>query len=119
MHLQPSAGLSRPVGEAIVNMLFPQGEDGRIPIVAVTGTNGKTTATRFITHLLKGTGKQSHDLHRRDYIDDRRIDCDDCSASQSRPNGLAQSIGGNGRLETARGGSSAKGSASTGATWPW
>ena len=66
MHLEPSVGISRPVGEAIVDMLFPDGENGRIPIVAVTGVNGKTTTTRFIAHILRGTGKtRGHDLHRR------------------------------------------------------
>ena len=66
MHLEPSVGISRPVGEAIVAMLFPDGENGRIPIVAVTGVNGKTTTTRFIAHILRGTGHaRGHDLHRR------------------------------------------------------
>ena len=50
MHLQPSVGISRPVGEAIVDTLFPDGDEGRIPVVAVTGVNGKTTTTRFIAH---------------------------------------------------------------------
>src|SRR5579875_145213 len=53
MHLEPSAGQPRPVGEAIVNMLFPQGETGRIPLIAVTGVNGKTTTTRLLAHILR------------------------------------------------------------------
>ena len=66
MHLEPSAGISRPVGEAIVATLFPDGDDGRIPIAAVTGTNGKTTTTRFIAHILRGDRlARGHDLHRR------------------------------------------------------
>ena len=66
MHLEPSVGISRPVGEAIADLLFPRGETGRIPIVAVTGVNGKTTTTRFIAHVLRGTGKTvGHDLHGR------------------------------------------------------
>ena len=66
MHLEPSAGKPRPVGEAIVDSLFPDGENGRIPIVAVTGVNGKTTTTRFIAHILRSLGPQGrHDLHRR------------------------------------------------------
>ena len=56
MHLEPSVGISRPVGEAIVDTLFPEGDEGRIPVVAVTGVNGKTTTTRFIAHILKGMG---------------------------------------------------------------
>ncbi|MBV5274121.1 MAG: cyanophycin synthetase [Lamprocystis purpurea] len=56
MHLEPSAGSPRPVGEAILDALFPPGADGRIPVVAVTGVEGKTTTTRLIAHLLDGTG---------------------------------------------------------------
>ena len=47
------------VGEAIVDSMFPQGETGRIPIVAVTGVNGKTTTTRFIAHMLRSLGAQA------------------------------------------------------------
>jgi cyanophycin synthetase len=58
MHLEPSAGQPRPVGEAIVNMLFADGQTGRIPLIAVTGVNGKTTTTRLIAHLLASGGRQ-------------------------------------------------------------
>jgi cyanophycin synthetase len=54
MHEHPSAGQARPAGEAIVASLFPEG-DGRIPIVSVTGTNGKTSTTRMIAHVLGRT----------------------------------------------------------------
>jgi cyanophycin synthetase len=50
MHVYPSGGKSRPVGEAIVDMLFPKGAPARVPLIAVTGTNGKTTVTRMIAH---------------------------------------------------------------------
>jgi len=56
MHLAPVRGRSRDVGDAIVRAMFPGGSDGRIPTVAVTGTNGKTTVTRLTAHLLAGTG---------------------------------------------------------------
>jgi cyanophycin synthetase len=56
MHLTPSFGKGRLVGEAIVDHLFPAGEDGRIPVVAVTGTNGKTTTARLIAHLFAASG---------------------------------------------------------------
>src|SRR5690606_5623679 len=48
MHLSPSGGLARNVAESIVDMLYPTGAPSRIPLVAVTGTNGKTTVTRLI-----------------------------------------------------------------------
>ncbi|MCB1277920.1 cyanophycin synthetase [Prosthecobacter sp.] len=57
IHLKPAVGQGRPVGEAIVDMLFPEGEDGRIPVIGITGTHGKTTATKLVAHLLKSTGK--------------------------------------------------------------
>lgn len=57
MHVSPSEGQARAVGDAIVSHLFPQGEDGRIPICAVTGTNGKTTVTRLLGHVLGGAGE--------------------------------------------------------------
>lgn len=56
MHLEPTHGTPRAVGEAIVDMMFPNGGDGRIPLVAVTGTNGKTTTVRLIAHLIKYGG---------------------------------------------------------------
>ncbi len=56
MHLSPSYGKGRAVGEAIVDQMFPAGDDGRIPVVAVTGTNGKTTTVRLIAHLFTQGG---------------------------------------------------------------
>jgi cyanophycin synthetase len=56
MHLAPVQGRSRDVGDAIVRAMFPDGSDGRIPTVAVTGTNGKTTVARLTAFLLAGGG---------------------------------------------------------------
>jgi cyanophycin synthetase len=53
----PSFGKGRAVGEAVIRRCSP-GDDGRIPVVAVTGTNGKTTTVRLIAHLLEGSGKR-------------------------------------------------------------
>ncbi len=57
MHTHPTEGHPRHVGRAVVDMLFPPGSNARVPIVAVTGTNGKTTTTRMISHIMKTTGK--------------------------------------------------------------
>ena len=57
MHCFPSEGKPRDVGAAIVERLYPKGETGRIPIISITGTNGKTTVTRMIGHVLQDFGK--------------------------------------------------------------
>lgn len=56
MHIQPSHGLPRNVAEPVIDMLFPKGTTGRIPIIAITGTNGKTTTTRLTAHICKSAG---------------------------------------------------------------
>ncbi|MEP6675097.1 MAG: cyanophycin synthetase [Ferruginibacter sp.] len=58
MHIEPAVGLARNVAEPVVDMLFPKGSAGRIPIIAVTGTNGKTTTTRLAAHIAKSAGKK-------------------------------------------------------------
>lgn len=57
MHLKPAEGKPRPVGEAIANHLFPKGENGRIPIVGITGSKGKTTVARLLADLVQLTGQ--------------------------------------------------------------
>lgn len=56
MHLAPSDGIARNVAEHVINMLFPPGTPSRVPVIAVTGTNGKTTTTRLIAHIVKNSG---------------------------------------------------------------
>ena len=105
MHLSPSFGQGRPVGKAIVASLFAAGDDGRIPVVAVTGTNGKTTTVRMIAHLL-GTNGARVGMTTTDgvYIDNERIDTGDCAGPQSARNVLAHPDVDAAVLETARGG---------------
>lgn len=57
MHVAPSVGLSRNVAAPVIDMLFPPGTPCRIPIIAITGTNGKTTTTRLTAHIYRQTGK--------------------------------------------------------------
>ena len=74
MHTHPSEGEPRPVARAVVEALFPSGSSGRVPIVAVTGTNGKTTTTRMVAHLLRAAGHRVG-LTTTDgtYLDDRLL----------------------------------------------
>lgn len=57
MHLAPSAGKAQPVAEAILDMLYPNEQNGRIPIFSVTGTNGKTSVTRMLHKIFAHGGK--------------------------------------------------------------
>jgi len=56
MHLSPSEGIGRNVAEHVIDMLYPPGTPSRVPIFSITGTNGKTTVTRLIAHVLRGSG---------------------------------------------------------------
>jgi cyanophycin synthetase len=105
MHLNPSYGKGRAVGEAIVATMFADGDDGRIPVVAVAGTNGKTTTVRLIAHILGGKheciGMTTTDGV---YVDNERIDTGDCSGPRSARNILGHPDVDAAVFETARGG---------------
>ncbi len=105
MHLQPSAGKPRPVGNAIIQAMFGRGDDARIPIVAVTGTNGKTTTTRCIAHLLQRSGRRvGVTCTDGIYVEGRRIDTGDCAGPKSARVVLSHPRVDAAVLETARGG---------------
>ncbi|MGB6006505.1 cyanophycin synthetase [Castellaniella sp.] len=105
MHLTPSYGTGRDVGAAMVDTLYGPGEDGRIPVVAVTGTNGKTTTVRLLAHLCARPGvcvgmTNSDGV----YVGARRIDTGDCSGPRSARNVLLHPDVDMAVFETARGG---------------
>jgi len=105
MHLSPSFGKGRNVGEAVINHMYPNGDDGRIPIVAVTGTNGKTTTVRLTSHLLKQHGWRVGMTNTDGvYVNGRQIDSGDCSGPRSARNVLMHPDADAAVFETARGG---------------
>ncbi|MBL8303295.1 MAG: cyanophycin synthetase, partial [Ideonella sp.] len=105
MHLSPSYGKGRAVGDAMVANLFPHGEDGRIPVVAVTGTNGKTTTARLIGHLLASSGLRVGMTNTDGvYVEGRQIDSGDCAGPKSARNVLMHPDVDAAVFETARGG---------------
>ena len=105
MHLAPSFGKARNVGQPMVDLLFPAHDDGRIPVVAVTGTNGKTTTTRLIAHIFSAQGLRVGMTNTDGvYVAGRQIDSGDCSGPKSARNVLAHPEVDAAVLECARGG---------------
>ena len=108
MHLSPSFGKGRDVGKAVIEHMFPasgKGGNGRIPVIAVTGTNGKTTTVRLTAHLLKANGLRVGMTNTDGvYVNGRQIDSGDCSGPRSARNVLAHPDVDAAVLETARGG---------------
>jgi cyanophycin synthetase len=95
MHLEPTIGSPRNVGAAIVDTLFAPGDEGRIPVAAVTGTNGKSTVVRLLSHLATtGGATVGTTCTEGIWVGGRQIDGGDCSGPAS-----ARRV-----LETARGG---------------
>lgn len=105
MHLDPSFGKGRPVGEAIVGMMFPDGDNARIPVVAIAGTNGKTTTSRLIGRIFEANGLRVG-MTSTDgiYVEGKRIDTGDCSGPRSARNVLMHPDVDAAVFETARGG---------------
>jgi cyanophycin synthetase len=105
MHLAPAYGRARDVGRPIVDMLYPDRAPSRIPIVAVTGTNGKTTVTRLIAHMYETARKVvGMTTTEGTYIGRERIIRGDCSGPQSARAVLLHPRVEVAVLETARGG---------------
>jgi cyanophycin synthetase len=105
MHLHPAEGTPRQVGRPIVEMLYPDGTPSRIPIIAVTGTNGKTTVTRLISHMYE-TAHRVVGMTCTDgiYINSKPIVKGDCSGPKSAQTILLHPQIEVAVLETARGG---------------
>jgi len=84
MHTNPTEGEPQYVAKAVIDMLFPQGTPARIPIIAVTGSNGKTTTARMIAHIMKGLGhKVGMTTTDGIYIDGRLVKQADASGPRS------------------------------------
>ena len=105
MHLAPTGGLPRNVAAHVIDKLFPQGASSKIPIIAVTGTNGKTTTTRLIAHLAKMKGfKVGYTTSDGVYIQNRLLMKGDCTGPASAEFVLKDPTVDFAVLECARGG---------------
>ena len=105
MHVAPSEGKPRDAAGPVIDMLFPQGAPSRVPIAAITGTNGKTTTSRMLAHIAKMTGF-TPGLTTTDgvYIDGQRTVAGDMTGPVSARMVLADPQIDFAVLETARGG---------------
>lgn len=105
MHLAPTDGLPRNVAEPVVDMLFPSGSNARIPIIAVSGTNGKTTTTRLMAHMVKNMGyKVGYTTTDGIYIQNELVERGDCTGPLSTEFVLKDPTVNFAVLECARGG---------------
>lgn len=105
MHTHPSKGIARDVSTPLLDMLFPDNSNGRIPLVAVTGTNGKTTTTRLIAHMAQKAGKSvGYTTTEGIYINGHLVTEGDCTGPQSAQTILADPMVDYAVLECARGG---------------
>jgi cyanophycin synthetase len=105
MHLAPTSGLPRNVAAPVIDKLFPKGDTGRIPIIAITGTNGKTTTTRLIAHIVKMNGyRVGYTTSDGVYIQNRLLMKGDCTGPASTEFVLKDPTVNFAVLECARGG---------------
>jgi len=105
MHLDPTEGIARNVAEPVIDMLYPPGSTARIPIIAVSGTNGKTTTTRLIAHIVKQQGyKVGYTTTDGVYIQNQLMMKGDCTGPVSAEFVLKDPTVNYAVLECARGG---------------
>lgn len=105
MHLEPFQGRPRNVARPVLDMLFPQGSTGRIPVFAITGTNGKSTTARMLNHILKQAGYNVGLTSTTGvYLDGQRVMTGDCSGPKSARVVLREPSVDAAVLECARGG---------------
>ena len=105
MHISPSYGKGRDVGKAVIDHMYPNGDNGRVPVIAVTGTNGKTTTVRLTAHLLRAQGLRVGMTNTDGvYVNGRQTDSGDCSGPRSARNVLMHPDVDAAVFETARGG---------------
>ncbi|MFD2786440.1 cyanophycin synthetase [Hymenobacter rubripertinctus] len=105
MHISPTEGLARNVAAPVVDMLFPAGNKARVPIIAITGTNGKTTTTQLVAHIVSSKGlKVGYTTTNGIYIQGTQLQSGDCTGGQSAEFVLKDPTVNFAVLETARGG---------------
>lgn len=105
MHIAPAEGLARNVAAPVIDMLYPPGSTARIPIIAVTGTNGKTTTTRLMAHIVKTMGyKVGFTTTDGIYVQNRMLEQGDCTGPVSAEFVLKDPTVDFAVLECARGG---------------
>lgn len=105
MHIEPSEGIARNVAEPVIDMLFPKENTGRIPIIAITGTNGKTTTSRLVAHIAKAAGyKVGYTTSDGVYIQNQMMMKGDCTGPASAQFVLKDPTVDFAVLESARGG---------------
>ncbi|MDZ7848156.1 MAG: cyanophycin synthetase [Owenweeksia sp.] len=105
MHLDPTVGKPRSVAKPVMDMLYPPGQEATIPIAAITGTNGKTTTTRLLAHIMKSVGFQvGYTTSDGIYVQNRALETGDCTGPKSARFILSDPTVNFAVLETARGG---------------